>query len=169
MKAAGSAFFRVPTFDRFKIGQLTGWVRAVIKTRFPLLGPASMLWSLLTTACDDQTTALPPIPSAEEVQATIRTNIQYENGLLLIRDSLLPTLVVVPANSPWAVKCGLGLTIFFGRDGETSTQVRISYRLIPHEICRELAPLAAHAVATIAGGQANPGSSKRLDPAGFKP
>jgi hypothetical protein len=111
-------------------------------------GLAAKLLFVLIPACDNQTQPVPP-PTPADVQTIIRSNVQHENGLLLVRDTFLRTVAVMPANIPWAVKCGFGLRVFFGRDGETSTELRISHGFIPYEICRELASLAGQEISSI--------------------
>ena len=113
--------------------------------------------------CRQETPSAMPIPSAEDVKQAVFENIQYEDGFLLLRDTLLEIVVVVPADIPWSVKCGFGFTVAFGRDREASFEVHIAPGHIPNELCRELAPVVARAVAMIAAGEANVSPTKRLD------
>lgn len=117
---------------------------------------------LMIAACREQKPPAVPLPSGEDVQQAIFESVKYENGFLLVRDTLLETLLVAPADIPWMVKCGSGFTVAFARGAEAATEVHLYPGFIPHELCRELAPLVARVVATIAAG-------KRLDPADLKP
>ena len=145
----------------FRAGNLASGL-AMRPTKFWIVVMGLKLAVFMIVACREQKLPAVPMLSPQDVQQAIFESIKYENGFLLIQDTLLETLLVVPADIPWMVKCGFGFTVAFGRGAEAATEVQISSRLVSHELCRELAPMVARVVATIAAG-------KRLDPADLKP
>ena len=108
---------------------------------------------LLPAACTEPPTELPPIPTAEQVRVTIFENVEYDSGLLFVRDSLLRSLLVAPANIPWVVRCRFGLGVVFGQGSDAVAEIRISHRLISQAECYELGAVAGRTVAAIVAGR----------------
>jgi len=108
---------------------------------------------LLPAACADPQTELPPIPTSEQVRAAIFENVEYDGGLLFVRDSLVKSLLVAPGNIPWAVRCRFGLGVVFGQGSDAVAEIRISYRLISKAECYELGAVAGRTVAAITAGR----------------
>ena len=81
----------------------------------------------------------------------LRTQVKVVDGLLVVEDQLLPQLPkmsVMPLNSPWAVNCGVGLSIAFGiavsgSSGDVANDAQVTFSLLPiaKERCQELALL----------------------------
>ena len=95
------------------------------------------------------------MPSVEELQQAVFESIQYEDGFLFVRDTLLETLLVIPADAPWTIKCGFGISLTFTQGRDVSTEVQITSEIIPPDLCREIAPVVARAIATIGADEAN--------------
>ena len=122
-------------------------------TKFWIAALGLKLAVLLAAAFREEKRPVVPIPGVEDVRQVIYENIKYDDGFLLVRDALLETLIVVPADIPWAVKCGFGFTVAFARHGEVSTDLQIFPGFIPREHCLELAPMAARTVTMVAAGR----------------
>jgi len=105
--------------------------------------------------CRQEAPSAMPIPSAEDVKQVVFENIQYEDGFLFVRDTLLEMLLVVPADAPWTIKCGFGVSVTFTQGRDVSTEVQITSEIIPPDLCREIAPVVARAIATIGADEAN--------------
>lgn len=125
---------------------------ASVKTSI-ILGALAITWAAFGAGCEQSKRPQPPLPTAQEVQDIIYANVFSEGDLLLVHDTLLRNWSVLPANTPWNVRCILGLSVIFGVSGETSTEVRITYRSLPAEHCRELAQVAGKTIAAIAVGR----------------
>jgi hypothetical protein len=113
------------------------------------LGMGLRLAVLLPAACSEPAVELPPIPSAEEVRRILWQSIESQDGFLVVRDTLLKTILVQPAEAPWAVTCKFGMGVTFGSGHDATVEVRISRRLIPDDMCYELATFAARTVRSI--------------------
>lgn len=114
----------------------------------------ALICALLVGGCDQAPPAPPqPPPTAGEVRQVIAANVRRQGELLLIRDPLLRTLIVVPASAPWAVQCGpVGIKVVFANGVDTNMQTRIRYFLGSPEVCSELAPAVARALQEVISG-----------------
>jgi hypothetical protein len=113
------------------------------------LGMGVRVLVMLPAACSEPAAELPPIPSAEEVKKVLWESVESEDGFLFVRDSLLKSVLVQPAEAPWAVTCKFGMSVVFGSGREAGAEVRLSQRLIPDKTCYELATVAARTVRSI--------------------
>ncbi len=79
-----------------------------------------------------------------ELERQLRQHVSVQNGLLILhgpfRDRRLT--YVLPADSPWVISCGFGVTVYLGVavtgiDGETDNVVRLDlfWGRIPRERC----------------------------------
>lgn len=118
-----------------------------------IIGAIALTWAAFGAGCEEQKSPQPSRPTAQDVEDIIYANVFAEGDLLVVRDTLLRNWSVLPMHTPWNVRCVLGLTVIFGLSGETSTEVRITYRSLAADHCRELALVAGETITGIAGGQ----------------
>jgi hypothetical protein len=87
--------------------------------------------------------------AAPELEQRLMKSVTVQDGLLLVRDPLMGQFesYVLPANSPWIISCGIGLSVTFGTavsgDGSSvgnEVEIHLARPMIKQEACAVLAP-----------------------------
>jgi hypothetical protein len=99
-----------------------------------------------------------PKRALPEFIAELRSKVKFADGLLIVRTVPFDYTVLSP-NSPWAVKCGLGLEVTFGTsvagDGTSppdETVVRLHLGPTSDDWCESVAPAIGKEVLFILSG-----------------
>jgi hypothetical protein len=90
-----------------------------------------------------------------ELERRLRGHVSARDGLLVphgpFRDQR--DTYVLPADSPWVISCGFGVTVYFGsavtgNDGETDNVVTLDlfWGHVPREICDAVGPALGEAL-----------------------
>jgi hypothetical protein len=100
-----------------------------------------------------------------ELERRLMASIRVQDGLLLVNDPVIGHLVsyVMPANSPWVLSCGIGLSVVFGNSvsGERSSvgndvEVRLTQEIVAQKDCAVLGPRLGRHLMAIQGTKPNP-------------
>jgi hypothetical protein len=84
-----------------------------------------------------------------ELERRLRERMSVQDGLILVRDpeEKFSSFYVLPANSPWVISCGFGISVVFGTavsgDGssvDNDVKIDLSSRTITQSTCAVLAP-----------------------------
>ena len=90
-----------------------------------------------------------------EMERRLRGHVSVRDGLLILHGPYRDRrrTYVLPANSPWVISCGFGVTVYFGTavtgfDGETDNVVSLDlfWGRIPREICDTVGPALGKAL-----------------------
>lgn len=100
------------------------------------------------------------IATAEpELERRLMASIRVEDGLLLVRSTILGELLlnVLPTNSPWVISCGLtGLSVVLGTSvkGEDTDDIKLylSFATIDKKDCDIIGPRLGRRLRTILQG-----------------
>jgi hypothetical protein len=97
-----------------------------------------------------------------ELERRLLGHVAIRGGLIILHGPFHDRsyTYVLPANTPWTISCGYGLTVYFGTavtgiDGETDNVVRLDlfWGLIPRELCAAIAPALGKAVHSISAAR----------------
>jgi hypothetical protein len=96
-----------------------------------------------------------------ELEQRLAASIQYQDGLLLVHDPVIGQIVsyVLPANAPWVMTCGIGLSVVLGSsvtgDGSSvgnDVEVHLTYGKIDQKDCAVLGPRLGQRLKAITQG-----------------
>ena len=96
-----------------------------------------------------------------EIERRLRAHVIVSNGLVILRDPFLDLddTHVLPADSPWTIGCGFGVTVYFGTavtgtGGDTGNIVTVMLLagVIPREACEKIGLALGRALQTILAG-----------------
>jgi hypothetical protein len=119
------------------------------------------------TALDSDRLLLKDVAVAgQEFERRLVASVRHQDGLLLVSDPVMGRIqsYVLPANTPWVIACGIGLSVVLGSsvsgDGSSAgndVQVHLTYGMIDQKDCAVLGPrLGQRLKSIVQGDQAKP-------------
>jgi hypothetical protein len=105
-----------------------------------------------------------PVRALPELIKRLRSAVSARDGFVLVQSPLSLETAVLPANTTWALLCGVGINVHFGsavaeHDGSTTVADALSVPLafplaiISREDCRRVAPAIGKELQLLISGQ----------------
>jgi hypothetical protein len=101
--------------------------------------------------------------AGSELEQRLTASIQAQDGLLIVHDPVMGQVVsyVLPANSSWFIRCGIGLSVVLGNgvtgDGSSvgnDINLHLLYGIIDQKDCAVLGPRLGKRMRAILQGAA---------------